>query len=416
MTIHDRSARSSADPYRDPYGADEYPRSSVDPRSPAPPYPAVDPYSPISPAASTDPYMSADRYPVADPYPAAARYSTAQPPSSARYSEASYPTGQHSAVRRGKQYPDTEFPQAERSAAHRDAQYPAAEPRYPADHNSTSRHPADQNSTSRYSAAQYSAEPNSTAQYPAAAYQATAEPRTADRRSAEFPAAEFPATPYPAAEPTASWAAARVESGPPSWTPPPADNSAVAAGPQGAPAPVGRPKSPKAAMAGAIVAVALASAGITAGIMAATGGTATATTAGPGGGQGQGLGRGAQAAASGVTSELHGTYVVAGGNGTYTTELSQTGTVSAVSASSITVKSADGFSKTYVISSATSVDNGADKISAVLSGHTVSLVATSADTKVTSIVDTNLATTTQQGGGQGAPNGNGGPGAQPNGN
>jgi len=164
-------------------------------------------------------------------------------------------------------------------------------------------------------------------------------------------------------------------------------------------------------MAGAIVAVALASAGITAGIMAATGGSGTAAAAGPGGGLGQD-GRGA-AGAGGAASALHGTYVVADGNGKYATELTQTGTASAVSSSSITVKSTDGYSKTYVITSSTSVDNGADKISAVLSGHTVRIVATSSNTTATSITDTSLAATTQQ---QGGGPGGAVPGGQPNGN
>jgi hypothetical protein len=46
---------------------------------------------------------------------------------------------------------------------------------------------------------------------------------------------------------------------------------------------------------------------------------------------------------------LHGEFVVADGAGGYTTELTQTGTVTAMSPTSITVRSEDGFSQTYVI-------------------------------------------------------------------
>lgn len=46
---------------------------------------------------------------------------------------------------------------------------------------------------------------------------------------------------------------------------------------------------------------------------------------------------------------LHGEFVVPNGAGGYTTELTQTGTVTAISATSITVKSEDGYSQTYVI-------------------------------------------------------------------
>ncbi|MBV8929142.1 MAG: hypothetical protein JO152_08470 [Mycobacteriaceae bacterium] len=49
----------------------------------------------------------------------------------------------------------------------------------------------------------------------------------------------------------------------------------------------------------------------------------------------------------GFQPPLHGESVVSDGNGGYLTELTQTGTVSAVSDSSLTVQSADGFSQTY---------------------------------------------------------------------
>ena len=46
---------------------------------------------------------------------------------------------------------------------------------------------------------------------------------------------------------------------------------------------------------------------------------------------------------------LHGEFVVSDANGGYTTVFTQTGTVTAVSAASITVRSVDGYTQTYMI-------------------------------------------------------------------
>jgi hypothetical protein len=70
--------------------------------------------------------------------------------------------------------------------------------------------------------------------------------------------------------------------------------------------------------------------------------------AGPGGQHGTAAGPGP--AAVGATS-LHGEFVVPDGAGGYTTVLTQTGTVTAISPTSVTVRSEDGFSQTYVIPS-----------------------------------------------------------------
>jgi len=56
---------------------------------------------------------------------------------------------------------------------------------------------------------------------------------------------------------------------------------------------------------------------------------------------------------------LHGEFVVADGNGGYRTELTQTGTVTAISPTSITVRSEDGFSQAYVIPSTGGSNAGA---------------------------------------------------------
>src|SRR4051794_12529492 len=109
------------------------------------------------------------------------------------------------------------------------------------------------------------------------------------------------------AEPPGPWLPARAEPSPTPWQPPAGAASGAASGA------AARRAKPKAVIAGALVAVAVASAGVTAGVMAAVGDDST---------------------------------------------------VSAVSATSITVKSEDGFSKTYVVGSATTVDNGAGQISA----------------------------------------------------
>src|SRR5258708_39143362 len=69
----------------------------------------------------------------------------------------------------------------------------------------------------------------------------------------------------------------------------------------------------------------------------------------PGGAGGQhGAGGGGGPAAVGPTS-LHGEFVVPDGAGGYTTELTQTGSVTAISPTSITIRSEDGYSQTYVI-------------------------------------------------------------------
>ncbi|MEV4344233.1 hypothetical protein AB0J83_07130 [Actinoplanes sp. NPDC049596] len=205
------------------------------------------------------------------------------------------------------------------------------------------------------------------------------------------PTATYPTTPATDAEGT--------------WTPP--ENNGNGGG----------RKNAKLAVAGALVAVAVASAGITAGVMAATGGDSSSSAqGGPGGGQFPGRGAMSGGGGAGPSAALHGEYVVSDGNGGYTTQLTQTGTVSAVSSSSITVKSTDGYSQTYVISSSTTVDNGADQISSVATGHTVQVIATSADAKATatSITDTDLAATgTQQGGAGQAPGGAPGVGQMP---
>jgi hypothetical protein len=93
-------------------------------------------------------------------------------------------------------------------------------------------------------------------------------------------------------------------------------------------------------------------------IYAATGGSSSAMGPGVHGGPGAGglsgprgtgdPGRGPDGGRA-PAAPLHGEFVVAAENGGYVTELVQTGVLTAVSDSSITAKSADGFTQTYVL-------------------------------------------------------------------
>ncbi|MDT4988197.1 MAG: hypothetical protein QOI74_2291, partial [Micromonosporaceae bacterium] len=161
-----------------------------------------------------------------------------------------------------------------------------------------------------------------------------------------------------------------------------------------------------------------AAAGITVAIVDKTSGTAAgaANSQFGGGGFGPGgfgRGLGGPGGGAGLMNALHGTIVV-DNNGTYVTEAIQTGTVTDISATSITVASVDGYTKAYVLGASTVVDNGVDKIASVANGHTVNITATVAgDTATaTQLRDQNLGTGQQRDGGRqgGPPAGN--PGGQ----
>lgn len=126
----------------------------------------------------------------------------------------------------------------------------------------------------------------------------------------------------------------------------------------------------------------LAAVGIAAVIAAAGGGVVYAAThsggnehGGPGGPGGPGMSWGGHnAAGPGAAAEagLHGVFVISDGNGGFTTEITQTGTVTAVSDTSITAQSADNFSQTYTITDST-------RRSAVKVGDTVRIQGTEAN-------------------------------------
>ena len=73
---------------------------------------------------------------------------------------------------------------------------------------------------------------------------------------------------------------------------------------------------------------------------------------------------------------VHGQVTVPKSGGGYQTVDVQRGTVTAVSSSSITVKSADGYSATYAVSSSTEVNAQAAGIGTVKDGDTVAVMAT----------------------------------------
>jgi hypothetical protein len=91
----------------------------------------------------------------------------------------------------------------------------------------------------------------------------------------------------------------------------------------------------------------------------------------------------------GLGGAIHGQVTVPKSGGGYQTIDVQSGTVTAVSSSSITVKSADGYSATYAVSSSTEVNAQAAGIATVKVGDTVGLTATRSGSTATaaSIID-----------------------------
>jgi hypothetical protein len=85
----------------------------------------------------------------------------------------------------------------------------------------------------------------------------------------------------------------------------------------------------------------------------------------------------------GLGGALHGEFVVKKNDGTYQTVATQRGEVTAVSQDSITVKSEDGYSRTYTITEDTLVNAARDGIDDVKTGNTVTVSAVVADGKAT---------------------------------
>jgi hypothetical protein len=96
--------------------------------------------------------------------------------------------------------------------------------------------------------------------------------------------------------------------------------------------------------------------------------------------------------AGGLSGVLHGQFVVAKpGGGDQTVDV-QNGQVTAVSSTSITLKSSDGFTKTYAVASSTVVDAQRDGIGSVKVGNQASVLATVSGSTATaaSIMDRTL--------------------------
>jgi hypothetical protein len=91
----------------------------------------------------------------------------------------------------------------------------------------------------------------------------------------------------------------------------------------------------------------------------------------------------------GPLGAIHGQFVAPKPGGGYQTIDTQRGTVTAVSASSLTVKSKDGYTKTYQVTSSTKVDAKRAGIGSVKTGQTVSVLATvhGSSATATQIVD-----------------------------
>jgi len=138
----------------------------------------------------------------------------------------------------------------------------------------------------------------------------------------------------------------------------------------GAPAQPKRRWSPARLAVAAALAVGIAGAG-TAVVYASTGSTDSTTQQAPGDGGAPMAGGGGPGGAGSLAAALHGEYVVSDGDSGYTTELMQTGEVTAISATSVTAASDDGYTKTYTIDAGTVLGNGSD----IATGDEVTIVA-----------------------------------------
>jgi len=119
------------------------------------------------------------------------------------------------------------------------------------------------------------------------------------------------------------------------------------------------------------------------------------------------FGPGRFARGGGIRGAVHGQLVVPAPGGGYQTVDIQTGKVTAVGSSSLSVHSADGYSKTYRVTGSSKVDAGASSLSAVKVGDQVSVTATvsGSTATVTSIIDLSIVGGVPGGGNQGPSSG-----------
>jgi len=111
---------------------------------------------------------------------------------------------------------------------------------------------------------------------------------------------------------------------------------------------------------------------------------------GPGRARHHGFGGAGFGGLAGVFGAVHGQFVAAKAGGGYQTVDFQNGNVTAVSATSITLRSADGYSHTYAIANSTIVDAQRDGIGSVKVGHQASLSATLTGSTATAVSITDL--------------------------
>jgi len=109
----------------------------------------------------------------------------------------------------------------------------------------------------------------------------------------------------------------------------------------------------------------------------------TPTPSGPRGPGFRRFGPGGFGFGGGLFGALHGQFVVRKPGGGYQTVDVQNGQVTVVSSTSITLKSADGFTKTYTITSSTLVDAQRDGIGSVKVGNQAAVLATVSGSAVT---------------------------------
>lgn len=121
------------------------------------------------------------------------------------------------------------------------------------------------------------------------------------------------------------------------------------------------------------MAVGIAGAGT--GVVYAAGGSPDTDTPAAGGQTGPPDGGGQGGGPGMLSNALHGEYVVSDTDGDYTTQLMQNGEVTAISATSVTAKSDDGYTHTYTIDADTVTGNDSSDLSGIETGDEVTIVA-----------------------------------------
>ena len=173
----------------------------------------------------------------------------------------------------------------------------------------------------------------------------------------------------------------------PGWNPPPAQDAPMLSAPET----VASPTAPGARRSRlgtgvAVAAIAIGAVGIAGTAYAANASNSPSPSSPSGsygngdGGRGHGMGPG-----MGMGMGIHGSFVTPKQGGGYQTVDMQRGTVTAVSKDSITVKSEDGFSATYVVTADTMVNAKRDGIASVKVGDQVGVMGIENAGKTTAV-------------------------------